>query len=459
MRPRPRPSSLSITIIIIITTMILGPVSYVDCLVFCIFLAPQLLIHVGVVETAATVLQCLPFLLFELPVGFVRERYLVGHAAQPPFVRRAAPFEDLVIRCVRYAFANLEPKVGRVFFSKPVALPFLRFRMLRHGYLKSPVHWREYKEKRFRGIWIVHDPMRKPDICLYYAHGEKSRVSIASCEVPAADHSKGGGFSMGSSFFYLEYLLTWLGLLVDAGYQNPAIFALEYTLVPDGTFPRQLEEAIAGYEHVLSWTGDPEKICVSGDSAGATIVLSLLLHLANLGRHADKMDGVGSWRLPKPGLAVLISPWVTLVSDKHRNTPSDYLDASHLHRYARQYSGEMVATDDPLLSPGDCKDVSWWNRACPSKGIFVGYGAEEVFAPEVERLVAFFKDNGIEVRSQGEAGGIHAWPVASLFLCSLLEERKKGLKVLVQEMRENIQPGQTDTDERGRAEVVSAGGP
>jgi hypothetical protein len=34
----------------------------IDCLVFCIFLAPQLLIQVGIFSTVFTTLQCLPFL-------------------------------------------------------------------------------------------------------------------------------------------------------------------------------------------------------------------------------------------------------------------------------------------------------------------------------------------------------------------------------------------------------------
>lgn len=42
--------------------MILGPVSYLDCLVFCLFLAPQLLYRVGLVETVICVIQTLPFL-------------------------------------------------------------------------------------------------------------------------------------------------------------------------------------------------------------------------------------------------------------------------------------------------------------------------------------------------------------------------------------------------------------
>ena len=42
--------------------MILGPVSYLDCIVFCTFLAPQLILNVGLFETVVTVLQVLPFL-------------------------------------------------------------------------------------------------------------------------------------------------------------------------------------------------------------------------------------------------------------------------------------------------------------------------------------------------------------------------------------------------------------
>lgn len=243
---------------------------------------------------------------------------------------------------------------------------------------------------------------------------------------------------MGSAYFYLEFLLAWLSLLSDSGYRNPAIFALDYTLVPDASFPTQLEEAIAGYEHVLSTVQDPDRICVSGDSAGATLILSLLLHLANISRHLEKMDNTGAWRLAKPGMAVLISPWVTLVSNKHQNTTSDYLDVGNLHRYARQYAGEQVSVDDPLLSPGNCRDVPWWKKAMPSKGVYVAYGAEEVFAPEIADLIKFLEGNDLKVHSREEKGGIHAWPVACLFLSSSLDDRQKGLKPLVQEIRDNI---------------------
>ena len=81
-----------------------------------------------------------------LPAALFHDRFLVNWEDRSNFVQKASIFEDLVIRCVRYAFANIPPEVGRVFFSKQVALPFLRFRMLRHGYLTSPISWREHRE-------------------------------------------------------------------------------------------------------------------------------------------------------------------------------------------------------------------------------------------------------------------------------------------------------------------------
>lgn len=252
--------------------------------------------------------------------------------------------------------------------------------------------------------------MRKPDVVLYYAHG--------------------GGFAMGSTYFYLEFLLSWLSLLDEAGYKNPAIFALEYTLVPEATFPTQLLETIAGYKHVLTVAHDPSVVCVAGDSAGGTLILSLLLYLA------DNRDNIG-----KPAKALLISPWVTLDSPRHQNNTSDYLDTTTLQRYGQQYAGNTVPVSDPILSPGNCKDIGWWQRASPTHGIFITYGAEEVFAPEIKDFTRLLQKAAVQVASEEEEGGIHAWPVASLFLSSTPERRFRGLQSLVETIRESVHPG------------------
>ena len=186
--------------------------------------------------------------------------------------------------------------------------------MLRHGYLRSPVKYTEVKRHGFQGLWIAFEPEQEPDIIIYYCHG--------------------GGFSMGSSYFYLEFLIAWLSCLKERGYRNPACFALEHTLVPDAQWPTQFEQTRAGFRFLKESFGEvcTSKICVSGDSAGATLILSFLLHPGLLGQepYFDKTN--------RPALAVLLSPWTHMVSDLNRNTPSDYLNSDSLHLHASQYA-------------------------------------------------------------------------------------------------------------------------
>lgn len=93
-------------------------------------------------ETIAEANNC-PHTVFKLPVQLIGERYLTSAANQSGFARNATLFEDFVVRCVRYAFQYVPANVGRIFFDKRVALPFMRWRMLKHGYLWSPVYWKE----------------------------------------------------------------------------------------------------------------------------------------------------------------------------------------------------------------------------------------------------------------------------------------------------------------------------
>ncbi|KAJ3517022.1 hypothetical protein NM208_g14765 [Fusarium decemcellulare] len=411
--------------------MILGPITLVDCLVFLAFLAPQLILRAGFFTTLFTGLRALPFLLLELPFEFIQDRYFTHPNRQLPFTQSATVFEDLVIRCVRYAFANIPAKVGRVFFSKYVALPFLRWRMIRHGYVRSPVYYREYSIGRgavqTRGTWIMHRPEHPPDFVLYYIHG--------------------GGFVMGSSYFYLEFLMVWHHLLVEAGFTNPAILALEYTLVPDEVYPRQVLEALEGYKHVLEVVKNPSKVCVSGDSAGGALVLSLLLELGaqagnqdSKGIKVDVRDGLADpepTHLALPRMATLISPWVTLMSNLHYSSKSDFLDKRTLWKYAHEYAGDNMIQQQPA-SPGNCIDDRLWKAASPERGYFVIFGEEEVFAPDIEDFLKRQAKIGIEVEGQKFDGGIHAWPVASIFLSSTEEKRLQGLRTAVKEIRRRM---------------------
>lgn len=354
-----------------------------------------------------TVLSNVSLLVLKLPYSFISERYFIPRLRRSPFVQQATPFQDLVIRCVRYAFANLPASIGRVFFSQRVAYPFFIFRLLRHGYTRSPITWHEVAVKEVRGLLLIHNQEERPDVVIYYIHG--------------------GGFSMGSAHFYLEPLSALLTLLKPY-YRNPAVFALEYSLVPEHAFPVQLVQTNQGYDYVLSLVNnDASRICVAGDSAGATLILSLLLYIAKEPGSKER----------KPGYATLISPWVSLVSPNNKDTSSDFLNAETLHLYGTQYAYKKQFLADPLVSPGQCRYLDWWYRAAPSNGMYITFGSEEVLGPEARELIATLRRAGVRVTVREEPGLIHAWVIASLFLGEG-EERTKGMKELAKMVALNV---------------------
>ena len=248
---------------------------------------------------------------------------------------------------------------------------------------------------------------------------------------------------MGSSYFYLEFLLSIISLLrshPSRKFTNPAIFALEYTLVPDACYPVQLQETVAGYQYILSKVhGDASKICVSGDSAGATLILSLLLHLADQHDHKKSKDllkttipdGKSSTfqrRLPNPALALLLSPWTTLSPPTLYPTPSDYLSPARLAQYASQYSGPQHPVSSPSVSPGACVDKAKWSHAAPTKGIVVLCGQEEVFEPQIREMEKMWRAAGVDTVVEAKERAVHAWVVAALFLSGTGSGRREGVE-------------------------------
>lgn len=228
---------------------------------------------------------------------------------------------------------------------------------------------------------------------------------------------------MGSSYFYQEFLMAWSTRLKQKGFRNPAVFALEYTLVPDAIWPTQFNETRAGYQFLLDTFGEniAKRICVSGDSAGATLILSMLLQP---GAHGQEPQFKA---MERPGMAILLSPWTHLVSELNRNTSSDYLDKDSLQLYAKQYAGEF-ASSDSVISPG--LNISRWKVASPENGYRITYGSEEVFGPGIRDTVHQMRSSGAIVKVHEHKDGIHAWPVVNLFLGASRQERLEGLDIM-----------------------------
>ena len=237
---------------------------------------------------------------------------------------------------------------------------------------------------------------------------------------------------MGSAYFYLEPLIV-LHTLLQRHYRHPAVFALDYDLVPDSVWPTQVTQVTEGYHHAVALVGgDCGRVCVSGDSAGGTLVLSLLLKLS-FGRREELFDVM-------PGFAALLSPWVTLVSENNRNTRSDYLNAETLQLYGNQYAGSPELVCDQQVSPGCCTNKMWLKAASPQQGLYIAYGSEEVLGPEIRILVRRMRKAGVRVSVREEPGAVHAWVIASLFLAGGKAERLSGMNDVVKAIAANIRP-------------------
>lgn len=236
-------------------------------------------------------------------------------------------------------------------------------------------------------------------------------------------------------------------MLVGAGFQNPAVFALDYTLVPKACYPTQMLETLQGYRHVLEVAGDASRVCVAGDSAGGTLILSLMLQLASEARGLqkrgsckDRPRGLSEPEpepepaiLAVPRMALLISPWVKLKSSIHNPSTVDFLDRETLWEYARKYTG-LAMLDRSPASPGSCVDEELWRAASPQRGYVVVFGEKEVFAPDIEDFVNRRAQNGADVEALRLDGAVHAWPVASFFLSSTADRRLQGLRWLVEQV-------------------------
>src|SRR5579862_8507532 len=150
---------------------------------------------------------------------------------------------------------------------------------------------------------------------------------------------------LGSTAFYFEFLMNIIQWI--PGHQI-RIFSLEYPLVPSSTYPSQLTEISRAYDYILSITSS-ENIILAGDSAGASLQLALLLHIA---KPCSDLPYSSSLSVPK-GL-ILLSPWCHIDS-KHETRCStgtadeDYLSIEMLKQYARLYTGAALPRDSPSI--------------------------------------------------------------------------------------------------------------
>jgi acetyl esterase/lipase len=184
----------------------------------------------------------------------------------------------------------------------------------------------------------------------------------------------GGGYVMGSAFGY-RHLAGALALAADATALVP-----EYRLAPEHPFPAALEDALRAYQWVLASGTDPAQLTLAGDSAGAGLVLSLVLTLRQQG-------------LPLPGGMLMLCPGLRLTfdSDTELSTKGQPgVSVDQLRGFAESYLAGHPA-DDPLLDPLGA-DLS----GLPPMLIQGGTG--DVIVEDAHRLAEHARSHGVDAR-------------------------------------------------------------
>lgn len=213
----------------------------------------------------------------------------------------------------------------------------------------------------FRAEWLwndnLSDPRQRQDSALLYFHG--------------------GGYISGG-------LNTHRRLVAKIGHASsmPAL-NVDYRHLPSAHFTETLDDAVESYKYLLEQGFHPERIIVSGDSAGGGLAFRLALATRERG-------------LPMPGGISAISPWADFDSttrnahpNRHRDSylPIPVLDMIVRRGLARD--GEV----DPTWSP-----VNHDFTGLPP--VLIQVGSTECLLPDAEMLTRRCVQADVPVRLQ-----------------------------------------------------------
>ena len=190
----------------------------------------------------------------------------------------------------------------------------------------------------------------------------------------------GGGYIGGLHGRYLDWGLH-QGDLADAG----TLFAVDYRLAPEHTYPAALEDAVTAYRAILKAGTDPQQIVLVGDSAGGNLAAALLLSLRD-----NKM--------PLPKAAILISPWGYLGSDlpSHMNNiPKDQVLGAKNVRLGGEVAHPSYRKDAPVTDPYISPVYADLTGLPP---MLITAGGDELFLDDAALLAAHATAAGVPVQ-------------------------------------------------------------
>ncbi len=217
----------------------------------------------------------------------------------------------------------------------------------------------------------------------------------------------GGGFISGSCLTHRMHVAKFADLC------RLKSMVFNYRLAPEYPFPAALEDCKSAYKWLLKQGYNPENIVVGGESAGATLTLSLLLAL--------KADNIV---LPKAAFS--ISPVTDLSCQAKSFEYNAKNDVAPLGSWTVWTNLYIAGSDtkNPLLSPlfGNYEGIP---------PLYICVGTDEIHYDDCVNVANVAKKYGVDVTLREWENMIHAFPLLS----PLFPEAKKALSEICEFVR------------------------
>lgn len=223
----------------------------------------------------------------------------------------------------------------------------------------------------------------------------------------------GGGFALSANEVYFDFCADLIRALARAGL-DLAVFFVAYTLTPHARYPTQLRQCVEALEYILTQTQHtPGNVYLGGDSAGANVALSVLLHIShhphpsvdssslqhendgNINHSDSDSDPLPKKRFtgsdtsdtdtPLGGI-ICLSPWVDFDFNRpseRANRGRDCISVKSELAWARSYTGgnPFDAWSEPAQAPAE-----WW-RGLRVREILVLAGSDEILLSGIADFV------------------------------------------------------------------------
>jgi alpha/beta hydrolase fold len=229
-----------------------------------------------------------------------------------------------------------------------------------------------------KAFW-AGDPQAK-HVVIYYHGNPLTLPSVSSLTLT------GGGFSMDGGPEHLDW---WAGQVqpeLKEADKSVAFLFLEYTLVPHGTYPVQVKEAVEALDYVLNdLKRSPADVVLAGDSAGGNMCLATLSHIMHPAPDIPKLDIHGKLK----GL-ILVAPWVSFRLDfesAKANVYKDIITETVGNKWSSDYmAGKAITPYANALTA----EAAWWKDSKVEHILCVA-GADELLCDPITEWVEKYK--------------------------------------------------------------------